>query len=60
MLSPDSIRPNIFDTPPPEVVSIFILSLIQLIDPPSLIIVSPVLSSQITTGNGVPSIEYFI
>ena len=54
--SPENIRPKAFPRPPFVVVSIFMLGLIQLMLPRSVIIFSPASSSQITTGSGVPSI----
>ena len=59
MDSPENIRPKAFPRPPAEV-CISILGLIQTIEPFSVIILSPALSSQITTGVGSPLISYFI
>ena len=56
MESPESIRPNALPRPPLVLVSIFMLGVIQLMLPRSVIMVSPGSSWQITTGSGVPSI----
>ena len=56
MESPESIRPKAFPKPPLVLVSIFMLGVIQLMLPRSVIMVSPGSSWQITTGSGVPSI----
>ena len=55
--SPDTSRPSIFFTPPPVVVSIFILGLIQLMLPLSVIMDSPADSSHTTTGRFPPKIS---
>lgn len=59
MLSPEKALENIFPTPPPEVF-ISMLGLIQTMEPFSVIICSPSLSWQITTGNAPPLISYCI
>ena len=60
MESPENILPKAFPIPPFVDVSIFIFGLIQLIDPRSVIIVSPCATWQTTTGNGSPCISYLI
>ena len=59
MLSPENALENILPMPPP-VVSISILGVIHTIEPFSVIIRSPSVSSQTTTGNAPPLISYFI
>ena len=59
MLSPENALENILPMPPP-VVSICMLGVIQTIEPFSVIIRSPSVSSQTTTGNAPPLISYFM
>ena len=56
----DVYKRQAFPRPPLEVVSIFILGLIQLMLPRSVIMASPAASRQITTGSGAPSTWYSI
>ena len=55
--SPDTSRPSIFFIPPPVVVSIFMLGLIQLMLPLSVIMDSPADNSHTTTGRLPPKIS---
>ena len=57
MLSPLNALENIFPRPPP-CVSICMLGVIQVMDPFSVIIFSPALSWQMTTGKLPPLISY--
>ena len=56
MLSPEKALENIFPRPPPRV-SICILGLIHTMEPFSVIICSPPLSVQTTTGKEPPLIS---
>ena len=59
MLSPENALLNIFPRPPP-CVSISMLEDIQTMDPFSVIICSPLLRVQVTTGKLPPLISYFM
>ena len=60
MASPANIRPRARPMPPPVVVSMRMLGLIQLMLPRSVIMASPLRSWQMTTGRVPPSILYSI
>ena len=58
--SPENILPITLEMPPLETVSILMLGDIQLMEPRSVIMLSPFSRVQITTGRVPPSILYCI
>ena len=59
MESPENMRPKALPMPPAPV-SIFMLGLIQTMEPRSVIMDSPPSRWQTTTGRGSPRISYFM